>query len=96
MKPKDLDFGNVLVNSQEVKSLVLLNDGNCTLYYRLVLEQHRPKGLNNDSCGTEAWAGAGPGRGACMCPYVCVCLRSMAHTWYGSDKTAENLAFLLF
>ncbi|XP_035294734.1 cilia- and flagella-associated protein 65 isoform X2 [Cricetulus griseus] len=51
-KPKELDFGNVLVNSREVKSLVLLNDGNCTLYYRLVLEQHRPKGLNNDPCET--------------------------------------------
>ncbi|XP_040609232.1 cilia- and flagella-associated protein 65 isoform X3 [Mesocricetus auratus] len=50
VKPKELDFGNVLVNSREVKSLVLLNDGNCTLYYRLVLEQHRPKGLNNDPC----------------------------------------------
>ncbi|XP_031223880.1 cilia- and flagella-associated protein 65 isoform X3 [Mastomys coucha] len=51
--PKELDFGNVLVNSQEVKSLVLLNDGNCTLYYRLILEQHRPKGLNNDPCALE-------------------------------------------
>ncbi|XP_076787763.1 cilia- and flagella-associated protein 65 isoform X1 [Arvicanthis niloticus] len=52
-KPTELDFGNVLVNSQEVKSLVLMNDGNCTLYYRLVLEQHRPKGLNNDPCALE-------------------------------------------
>ncbi|XP_008823962.1 cilia- and flagella-associated protein 65 isoform X2 [Nannospalax galili] len=47
-KQKELDFGNVLVNSQEVRSLVLLNNGNCTLYYRLVLEQHRPKDFNND------------------------------------------------
>ncbi|XP_060224626.1 cilia- and flagella-associated protein 65 [Meriones unguiculatus] len=52
-KPKELDFGNVLVNSREVKSLLLLNDGNCTLYYRLVLEQHRPKGLNDDPCALE-------------------------------------------
>ncbi|KAL1770997.1 coiled-coil domain-containing protein 108 isoform X1 [Sigmodon hispidus] len=52
-KPKELDFGNVLVNSREIKSLVLLNDGNCTLHYRLVLEQHRPKGLNNDPCALE-------------------------------------------
>ncbi|CAH6791790.1 Cfap65 [Phodopus roborovskii] len=52
-KPKELDFGNVLVNSREIKSLVLLNDGNCTLYYRLVLEQHRPKGPNNDPCALE-------------------------------------------
>ncbi|GAB1285104.1 Cilia- and flagella-associated protein 65 [Apodemus speciosus] len=51
--PKELDFGNVLVNSQEVKPLVLLNDGNCTLYYRLVLEQHEPKGLNTDPCALE-------------------------------------------
>ncbi|XP_049985575.1 cilia- and flagella-associated protein 65 isoform X1 [Alexandromys fortis] len=49
-KPKELDFGNVLVNSREVKSLVLLNDGNCTLYYRLVLEQQGPKDFNNDPC----------------------------------------------
>ncbi|XP_052605856.1 cilia- and flagella-associated protein 65 isoform X1 [Peromyscus californicus insignis] len=49
-KPKELDFGNILVNSREVKPLVLLNDGNCTLYYRLVLKQHSPKGLNNDPC----------------------------------------------
>ncbi|XP_051010503.1 cilia- and flagella-associated protein 65 [Acomys russatus] len=49
-KPKEMDFGNILVNSQEVKSLELLNDGNCTLYYRLVLERHRPMGLNNDPC----------------------------------------------
>ncbi|XP_006496055.1 cilia- and flagella-associated protein 65 isoform X4 [Mus musculus] len=52
-KPVELDFGNVLVNSQEVKPLVLLNDGNCTLYYRLVLEQHRPKGLHSDPCALE-------------------------------------------
>ncbi|XP_021054197.1 cilia- and flagella-associated protein 65 [Mus pahari] len=52
-KPVELDFGNVLVNSQEVKPLVLLNDGNCTLYYRLILEQHRPKGLHSDPCALE-------------------------------------------
>lgn len=57
----------MLVNSREVKSLMLLNDGNCTLYYRLVMEQHRPKGLNNDSCGTEAWAGLGSGRSVSVC-----------------------------
>lgn len=59
------------MNSQEVKSLVLMNDGNCTLYYRLVLEQHRPKGLNNDPCGTEAWAGSGAREGFV---HVSVCL----------------------
>lgn len=68
-----LDFGNVLVNSQEVKPLVLLNDGNCTLYYRLVLEQHRPKGLHSDSCGTEAWAGVWGQGGMCVCVCLGVC-----------------------
>lgn len=57
----------MLVNSREVKSLVLLNDGNCTLYYRLVVEQHRPKGLNNDPCGTETWAGLGSERSVSVC-----------------------------
>ncbi|KAM6151943.1 cilia- and flagella-associated protein 65 [Erethizon dorsatum] len=45
---KELDFGNVLVDSKQSGSLVLLNDGNCTLYYRLYLEQHSPKGLDHD------------------------------------------------
>lgn len=64
------------MNSQEVKSLVLLNDGNCTLYYRLILEQHRPKGLNNDPCGTEAWAGSGAREG-CVHVSVCLCVLKM-------------------
>ncbi|KAM8900796.1 cilia- and flagella-associated protein 65 isoform 3-T7 [Lycaon pictus] len=42
-KEKELDFGNVLVNSTQSRLLVLLNDGNCTLYYRLYLEQCSPK-----------------------------------------------------
>lgn len=78
------------MNSREVKSLVLLNDGNCTLYYRLVLEQHGPNGLNNDPCGTEAWAGSGV-REEC----VCVSLRQMTHIRCGLVKTAETLACLL-
>uniref|UniRef100_A0A8C5L8Q8 Cilia and flagella associated protein 65 n=1 Tax=Jaculus jaculus TaxID=51337 RepID=A0A8C5L8Q8_JACJA len=45
---RELDFGNVLVNSRQCKSLVLLNEGNCTLSYRLVLEQHEPQDFNND------------------------------------------------
>lgn len=60
----------MLVNSREVKSLLLLNDGNCTLYYRLALEQHRPQGLDNDPCGTEARAGSGVREGCVVC--VCV------------------------
>ena len=80
----------MLVNSREVKSLVLLNDGNCTLYYRLVLEQQGPKDFNNDPCGTEAWAGSGV-REEC----VCVSLKQMTHIWCGSGKTAETLACLL-
>lgn len=64
------------MNSQEVKSLVLLNDDNCTLYYRLILEQHRPKGLNNDPCGTEAWAGSGAREG-CVHVSVCLCVLKM-------------------
>lgn len=64
------------MNSQEVKPLVLLNDGNCTLYYRLVLEQQEPKGLKSDPCGTvlRSALGLGPGRGVRMCLYVCVCV----------------------
>ncbi|XP_043852035.1 cilia- and flagella-associated protein 65 [Dromiciops gliroides] len=38
-KEKELDFGNVLVDSEQRKDLVLLNDGNCTLHYRLFVEQ---------------------------------------------------------
>ncbi|XP_063101487.1 cilia- and flagella-associated protein 65 isoform X2 [Cavia porcellus] len=45
---KELDFGNMLVDSRQSRSLVLLNDGNCTLYYRLYLEQHSPEGPNQD------------------------------------------------
>ncbi|XP_077011288.1 cilia- and flagella-associated protein 65 isoform X7 [Tamandua tetradactyla] len=42
-KEKELDFGNVLVNSTQSRSLVILNSGNCTLYYHLFLEQSNPK-----------------------------------------------------
>uniref|UniRef100_A0A4X2JWM6 Cilia and flagella associated protein 65 n=1 Tax=Vombatus ursinus TaxID=29139 RepID=A0A4X2JWM6_VOMUR len=38
-KEKELDFGNVLVDSEQRKDLVLLNDGNCTLHYRLFVDQ---------------------------------------------------------
>ncbi|XP_004402829.1 PREDICTED: coiled-coil domain-containing protein 108 [Odobenus rosmarus divergens] len=43
VKEKELDFGNVLVNSKQSRLLMLLNDGNCTLYYRLFLEQCSPE-----------------------------------------------------
>ncbi|XP_017390682.1 cilia- and flagella-associated protein 65 isoform X7 [Cebus imitator] len=46
-KEKELAFGNVLVNSKQSRSLVLLNDGNCTLYYRLYLEQGSPEVVDN-------------------------------------------------
>ncbi|XP_017712400.1 PREDICTED: coiled-coil domain-containing protein 108 isoform X4 [Rhinopithecus bieti] len=46
-KEKQLDFGNVLVNSKQSRFLVLLNDGNCTLYYRLYLEQGSPEAVDN-------------------------------------------------
>eukprot|EP00069_Balaena_mysticetus_P020997 bmy_13368T0 len=46
-KEKELDFGNVLVNSKQTRMLVLLNDGNCTLYYRLFLEQCSPEAVGN-------------------------------------------------
>ncbi|XP_056664054.1 cilia- and flagella-associated protein 65 isoform X7 [Monodelphis domestica] len=38
-KEKELDFGNVLVDSEQRKEMILLNDGNCTLHYRLFVEQ---------------------------------------------------------
>ncbi|XP_048200691.1 cilia- and flagella-associated protein 65 isoform X2 [Perognathus longimembris pacificus] len=47
-KVKELDFGNVLVNSRQSRDLVLLNEGNCTISYRLVLEQTSPEGLEHD------------------------------------------------
>ncbi|XP_023578883.1 cilia- and flagella-associated protein 65 isoform X2 [Octodon degus] len=46
---KELDFGNVLVGSEQSRSLVLLNEGNCTLYFRLYLEQHSLEGLDHDT-----------------------------------------------
>ncbi|XP_011738987.2 cilia- and flagella-associated protein 65 isoform X4 [Macaca nemestrina] len=46
-KEKQLAFGNVLVNSKQSRFLVLLNDGNCTLYYRLYLEQGSPEAVDN-------------------------------------------------
>uniref|UniRef100_A0A8C9J5I9 Cilia and flagella associated protein 65 n=1 Tax=Piliocolobus tephrosceles TaxID=591936 RepID=A0A8C9J5I9_9PRIM len=46
-KEKQLDFGSVLVNSKQSRFLVLLNDGNCTLYYRLYLEQGSPEAVDN-------------------------------------------------
>ncbi|XP_023366136.1 cilia- and flagella-associated protein 65 [Otolemur garnettii] len=43
VKEKKLDFGHVLVNDKQSLSLVLLNEGSCTLYYHLYLEQLSPK-----------------------------------------------------
>nr|XP_019597442.1 PREDICTED: cilia- and flagella-associated protein 65 [Rhinolophus sinicus] len=48
VKEKELDFGNVMVNSQQSRLLVLLNEGNCTLHYHLFLEQCSPEGISND------------------------------------------------
>ncbi|XP_069872977.1 cilia- and flagella-associated protein 65 isoform X3 [Dipodomys merriami] len=48
-KTKVLDFGNVLVNSRQSRDLALLNQGNCTIYYRLTLEQTSPEGVEHDS-----------------------------------------------
>uniref|UniRef100_A0A8C7CAS4 Cilia and flagella associated protein 65 n=1 Tax=Neovison vison TaxID=452646 RepID=A0A8C7CAS4_NEOVI len=47
VKEKELEFGNVLVNSKQSRSLMLLNDGNCTLYYHLFLEQCSPQVVDN-------------------------------------------------
>ncbi|XP_027821002.2 cilia- and flagella-associated protein 65 isoform X5 [Ovis aries] len=44
---KELDFGNMLVNGKQTRMLVLLNDGDCTLHYRLFLEQSDPKAVEN-------------------------------------------------
>lgn len=59
VKEKELEFGNVLVNSKQSRSLKLLNDGNCTLYYRLFLEQCSPQVVDNGPLGTRARARAG-------------------------------------
>ena len=58
-KEKELDFGNLLVNSKQSRLLVLLNDGNCTLYYRLFLEQCSPEVMDDSPLGTQAWAWTG-------------------------------------
>ncbi|XP_014640990.1 PREDICTED: coiled-coil domain-containing protein 108 [Ceratotherium simum simum] len=42
-KEKELDFGNMLVNSKQSRLLVLLNAGSCTLHYRLFLQQRSPE-----------------------------------------------------
>ncbi|XP_008257396.3 cilia- and flagella-associated protein 65 isoform X1 [Oryctolagus cuniculus] len=47
-KEKELDFGNMLVGSEENRSLEFGNDGDCTLYYHLHLEQHSPEGDAED------------------------------------------------
>lgn len=54
---KELDFGNVVVNGEQSRLLALLNEGNCTLYYRLFLEQCSPEGARDEALGT----GPGPG-----------------------------------
>ncbi|XP_049744169.1 cilia- and flagella-associated protein 65 isoform X2 [Elephas maximus indicus] len=48
VKEQELDFGNVLVHSKQSRFLVLLNNGNCALYYRLFLEQSSPEVVSND------------------------------------------------
>lgn len=57
---KELDFGNMLVNGKQSRMLVLRNDGDCTLHYRLFLEQSDPTAVENGPLGTQAWAGLGP------------------------------------
>uniref|UniRef100_A0A673SXB1 Cilia and flagella associated protein 65 n=1 Tax=Suricata suricatta TaxID=37032 RepID=A0A673SXB1_SURSU len=52
-KEKELDFGNLLVNSKQSRLLVLLNDGNCTLYYRLSLEQCSPEVVGDSPLALE-------------------------------------------
>lgn len=53
------------MNSKQSRTLVLLNNGDCTLYYRLFLEQCSPEAVDNGPLGTQAWAGrrawGGPG-----------------------------------
>lgn len=51
-KEKELDFGNVLVDNQQSRLLVLHNEGNCALDYRLFLEQHSPESIGDDPLGT--------------------------------------------
>lgn len=62
-KEKELDFGNVVVNSQQSRLLVLHNEGNCTLDYRLFLEQHSPESISKDPLGTGLGWGWGQGGG---------------------------------
>ncbi|KAM5267433.1 cilia- and flagella-associated protein 65 isoform 1-T1 [Hipposideros larvatus] len=52
-KEKELDFGNVTVNSKQSRLLVLLNEGNCTLHYHLFLEQHSPESISNDALALQ-------------------------------------------
>lgn len=49
-----------MVNSKQSRWLVLLNEGHCTLYYHLTLEQCSPEGTDNEPLGTGL-AGAGAG-----------------------------------
>lgn len=53
----------MLVNSKQSRLLVLLNEGSCTLYYRLFLEQGSPEVVGDDPLGTQSWARAGAGAG---------------------------------
>lgn len=62
-KEKELDFGNVMVNSKQSRWLVLLNEGHCTLYYHLALEQCSPESTNNEPLGTGPGWGWGWGWG---------------------------------
>ena len=44
----------MLVNGRQTRMLVLLNDGNCTLHYRLFLQQSHPEAVGNGPLGTQA------------------------------------------
>ncbi|XP_037379967.1 cilia- and flagella-associated protein 65 [Talpa occidentalis] len=48
VQEKELDFGNILVNSSQSRPLVILNEGHCTLHYRLYLEQSSPELVHGD------------------------------------------------
>lgn len=82
---KELDFGNMLVDSRQSRSLVLLNDGNCTLYYRLYLEQHSPEGPNQDPPGTGPGLDWDQGRYVNMGVWQGCPLRQVTTPWSGAD-----------
>ncbi|KAM6178404.1 cilia- and flagella-associated protein 65 [Rhynchocyon petersi] len=48
LKEQELDLGSMLVNSTQSRFLVLVNNSNCTLSYRLFLEQSSPKVISSE------------------------------------------------